>query len=49
MRDFLGDVGTGLDFVVVITAAVLLVIVCALIISFFLGALSCLTTKFFKS
>lgn len=49
MRDFLGTVDSSLDFVVVITGAVLLVIVCALIISFFLGAFSCLTTRFFKS
>lgn len=49
MRDFLGTVDSSLDFIVVITAAVLLVIVCGLILSFFLSALSCLTTRFFKS
>lgn len=49
VRNFLGSVDSSLDFVVVITAAVLLIIFCALILGFFLGAISCLTTKFFKS
>lgn len=48
VRNFVGTVGSGLDFVVVITACVLLVVISSLIIGFFLSALSCLTHRFFR-
>ena len=49
VRDFIGTVDSSFDFIIVITAAVLFLVVCSLILSFFLAALSCLTTRFFKS
>ena len=49
VRTYIGTVGSDCDFVLVVTACVLLLTVCGLILSFFLGALSCLTTRFFKS
>ena len=49
VRVFVGGVDSGYDFILILTACVLLVVVSSLIIGFFLGALSCLTTRFFKS
>ena len=49
VRSFIGTVDSGFDFILVITAAVLLLIVCGLIISLFLGFFSSLTYKLFTS
>lgn len=48
VRDFVGNVGSGYDFILVITACVLLIVVVGLILSLFLGAFTSLTHKFFK-
>jgi len=49
VRSCIGTVDSGFDFILVIAACVLFLIICGLIISFFLGFFSSLTYKLFKS
>ena len=49
IRGIVGDVGSQYDFVLVIAAAVLSVVIVALIIGFFLSFFTSITNHFFRS